>query len=795
MLVKDSWSPDKIFMVGGGLLLCLLVLSAYSNSLYAPFVLDDLHSFVKEPRVLNFTFNIAGLENLAGSKFGIRRFLPMLTFALDLKWGGGSLFAFHVTNIVVHLLATLTLLFLVRSLLLLPKVQSILGFDQTTSAFLAFTVVGLWSLNPVQTNAVTYIVQRMTSMAALFYFLSLACYVRARIGQINDHRITGKSTIFYFLSFLFFTCAMMSKENSATLPAIVFLVEWLLVEESGLFPLLKRRRNLVVAVFLLAVGLIIYKLSHGWLLGGYSRRHFNLPERLLTELRIVASYCFLLLLPLPRWLNLEHDVSLSTSLFSPLSTFFSLVFIVLVVFSAWRSRKKFPLIAFGIFWFFINLLIESSFIPLELEFEHRLYLPSAGFYLVLILILAKFYTCLNGNQSITADRLKIFVSIVVIVCSGLSFLTYTRNMVWNDSVTLWRDCIAKAPAKARPYSNLSTALLQKGEYQKAEEAAEKAIRIGVKGYEEYWVAASNIVASLSRKGEYEKAVARGEQLLKDAPAHAKKNSYPAFLYNLGRAYLDKSDFQTAYDYFLKGYKICFRNDLPESTSFERALVKTLRDGLSQGYDFDPGMNLAEDDPACAEEKMAQIFFGLQNYGQALRYVEKAQRKNHQSVVAEKIKEEIRRIKESNREQKEFGTLKEKYFYHPFADRFHFYMALSFVMEKYDLPGEAFLRYCLQRAAELRGDSPDVYIVTSWYFYRRGNYHKALEIIDQGIALNPEYAQLWVNRGIYALAKRDPEAYPDFTRALSLYPGNPHRLKILKMQSLAEELVKSEISVN
>ncbi|MEA2108596.1 MAG: hypothetical protein U9P07_04175, partial [Pseudomonadota bacterium] len=210
-MVKDNSNyQNKIIVLGAGLVICLLALSAYSNSLYVPFVLDDLHSFVKEPKVLGFTFDLAGLENLTSTKFGVRRYLPMLTFAFDLKWGGGSLAAFHVTNIAIHLLATFSLFFLLQSLFLFSKVNSVFVTNdgRNYSTFLVIIIVGLWSLNPVQTNAVTYIVQRMTSMATLFYFLSFGSYLRGRFYHCQDG-MTKKSLIFYLFSAISLLCAML----------------------------------------------------------------------------------------------------------------------------------------------------------------------------------------------------------------------------------------------------------------------------------------------------------------------------------------------------------------------------------------------------------------------------------------------------------------------------------------------------------------------------------------------------------------------------------------------------------
>ena len=93
----------------------ILILSSYANTLYAPFVLDDMHSFVEQPLVLNFDSTWESFLNLAKTPFGWKRFLPILTFALDLQWGSGTLIAFHITNIIIHILATLSLFFLLKA--------------------------------------------------------------------------------------------------------------------------------------------------------------------------------------------------------------------------------------------------------------------------------------------------------------------------------------------------------------------------------------------------------------------------------------------------------------------------------------------------------------------------------------------------------------------------------------------------------------------------------------------------------------------------------------------------------
>jgi hypothetical protein len=310
----------------------------------------------------------------------------MLTFALDFKLGKGSIGTFHLTNLVIHFLVAAALFFFLSTLFDSKELNPYIdGRRRFPSPILPFLITGLWALNPVQTNAVTYLVQRMTSLAALFYLLSLGLYLSARW----KHREKGLNCIvavYYSLFFITFLSALMCKQNTATLPIVILLLETVFINPHFIKRVFKNKRLFAfLCLFALAMVLgVFYNLFPNGI--SYTHRHFTLSQRLLTELRVLVSYIFLLLLPLPRFMNLEHDVTISSSLFSPMTTLWSLLFLVLIVGVGWRIRKKYPLISLGIFWFFLNLLMESTIFPLELKFEHRLYLPSVGFYLTLVVI-------------------------------------------------------------------------------------------------------------------------------------------------------------------------------------------------------------------------------------------------------------------------------------------------------------------------------------------------------------------------------------------------------------------------
>lgn len=632
------------------LILSLLIFYAYSNTFYAPLVLDDFHSFVEEPKVHVSLLDYESLQDLTKTKFGINRFIPMLTFALDFRLGKGNIGTFHLTNLVIHFLVAAALFFFLSTLFDSQELNPYIdGRRRFPSPILPFLITGLWALNPVQTNAVTYLVQRMASLAALFYLLSLGLYLSARW----KHREKGLNCIvavYYSLFFITFLSALMSKQNTATLPIVILLLEVVVINPHFLKRVFENKRLFAfLCLFALAMVLGVFYSLFPNVLDGYSHRHFTLWQRLLTELRVLVSYIFLLLLPLPRFMNLEHDVTVSSSLFSPMTTLWSLLLLVLIVGVGWRIRKRYPLISLGIFWFFLNLLIESTILPLELKFEHRLYLPSVGFYLTLVVIGFIFTKNISTLNKIRTPHLAAIV-LCFILFSIFSMLTYRRNMDWQDAVTLYEDSVKKAPMKARTHANLAKAYAEAGRYDKAIQEAESAISLGQKGYEDYWVAACNIVASLIAKKHFEQGIKSGEQLLNHAPEDAKKNAYPLFLANLGTAYTHEKRYDLAYDTFYKGLKWLTFSDSPHLLMLEAKMVGLLKEIHQNDDNLARGLLIDSDDAASIDGKMANIFFSLRDYDRAIKYCQKALSKNPGSSGCLTIKQNIEDIKLANKLQ-------------------------------------------------------------------------------------------------------------------------------------------------
>ena len=344
-----------------------------------------------------------------------------------------------------------------------------------------YGLAGLWALNPVQTNAVTYLVQRMASIQTLFYVVSVYFYLKGRCEHIESGRLR-KAFPYYSLCFFSSLLAFLSKPNSAMLPVMLFVTElWffnpdLLTDLWNAFKRSKWPSRVLVFAVLLFASICFYKLFLR-MAGGYGVRNFTMAERLLTESRVVVWYISLLLWPLPSRLSMEHDVVISKTLLSPPTTLLSCILLLLLAFFILRFRRRLPLITYGGMWFFLNLVIESTIVPLELVFEHRLYLPSVGFCLsaVIIFVLIAGHARRRLSQ---ADFVKISWSFFAIIMSCLTLMTFQRNEAWQDAVTINHDAVSKAPNHHRAHANYAVALLRASRFEEAIKEADLAIQLG-----------------------------------------------------------------------------------------------------------------------------------------------------------------------------------------------------------------------------------------------------------------------------------------------------------------------------
>lgn len=437
-------------------LILLLGILIYANSFDVPFVFDDLESIVGNETIRNLGNFLPGGSGL---DFHFRRWVAYFTFALNYRFGGYQVGGYHLVNLSVHLGAALLVYVFVRQAFRTPRLA---GSRLAPRAGLAALLAALFFVaHPVQTQAVTYVVQRLTSLCTCFYLLALVLYAAARLEPAPGRRrllLLGGSVFAAVL-------AMFTKEIAFTLPLAALLFEVTCFDGPW------RQRLSVLLPLLLTMAIIpVLVLAGGELsaAGTLRQARLDIPRShyLLTQFPVIVTYLRLLILPAGQ--NIDYDYPLYTTLFTPPVLLSGLLLGGLLGAGVWLYRKgraeegqggdpAWCLVAFGIFWFFLTLSVESGLVPLpDVIFEHRLYLASIGPAVALAVVFL-----------LAAPRPTAPLCIAAALIVALGVATWQRNQVWRSEGRLWEDTVRKSPGKVRPLYNFGTYL---AEHSRPEEA-------------------------------------------------------------------------------------------------------------------------------------------------------------------------------------------------------------------------------------------------------------------------------------------------------------------------------------
>jgi tetratricopeptide (TPR) repeat protein len=530
---------------------CIASATLYAGTFNAPFVYDDINYITKnDPNVHMTEFSWAALKTAALEGKPRNRPVANISFAINYYFGKEDPFGYHLVNLIIHLLTAVILFYLLRLTLGLVhslKHQAIAPAGMSAD-WIACLAVLIWLIHPVQTNAVTYMVQRMTSLTALFYILSLLLYVKGRVAMQQSRR--PRPAGYLVGCAIAGLCAVFTKQNAGTLPVFILLYEWFFFQD--LRPARSKRilfgGILVVFVFV-AIG-YLYLGGHPFdrILSAYERRDFTLPQRVMTEWRVIAYYAGLIAFPQAGRLLLDHSYPLSDALTVPPTTLVSAGMILAILFLALYTARRNRLIAFCLIWFLGNLVIESSVIGIEIIYEHRLYLPSMMLCLMAVWLLSRWI-----------QRKWQILSILVAVALVFSLWTYQRNQIWASDVTFWKDVAKKSPQKARPLQNLAYSLQQNGRHAEATKYYQASLDI-----EAHPAVYFNLGLSFINEKRYVDAV--------DAYLNALKMGYQApgvhhhFAYALSMA----GEFQAA----LKHYQAALKRDPTNESA--RSRLRALR---------------------------------------------------------------------------------------------------------------------------------------------------------------------------------------------------------------------------
>lgn len=427
------------------LLLCILAVTAacYLPGLTGHFIFDDGANIGKNPflKIENLDFASLWQAAFSGSAGLFQRPISMATFALNYYVSGMDAYYFKMTNLGIHLVNGLLVFVLARHLLNLHLRIRRTTMDSNAISWIAVAVAAIWLLHPFNLTGVLYVVQRMTSLAALFTLAGLALYLSGRQSLLN-----GEKSGFFAIAAAILVAtplAALCKENGVLLPLLILVTEVTLLRWHT--PNLGTRRILVAVVGLsaaipLLIGLFYVLNNPGVILSGYSLRDFSLTERIMTEARVLWFYLHMILLPSMAEMGLHHDdILISRSLFSPWTTLPAIVGLLLIVGGAFALRNKQPMVTFGIAFFLVGHSLESTIFPLEIAFEHRNYFPMFG-----ILLSLAFYT-LDPRFHLPSVRLRRVAFLAIIIM--FSGLTASRAQQWGDPLMM-----RMLEVKRHPYS-------------------------------------------------------------------------------------------------------------------------------------------------------------------------------------------------------------------------------------------------------------------------------------------------------------------------------------------------------
>ena len=741
----------KFYLLLGSVILVLTTLS-YIQTFQAEFQFDDKDFIVENYKIRDIT----DIKSIWQSRpIPSSRFIPFLTFALNYHFSKLDVLGYHLTNFVIHLL-TVALVWWLSSKIVLMQASSLvcstdkagrkkndapaswLENDRVFIWLIPFSTAIIYALHPIQTQAITYISQRMASLATMFYLLSVCFYIALRQPGTSSRKVI----LLYLGSFIAAIMAMFSKEIAITLPLMILFVEGFVLPRVYGDKLRGRKHviALLLLIYLLLTVIILYFYGFKVVTMLFSERiseshHgdiLTLPRYILTQARVWMTFLRLIILPLNQ--NLDYDFPMSHSLLRPWTTFVSLLGLCLMIFYAIKERRHQPIVTFGLFWFFIS--ISANLVPRRhVIFEHKMYLSSIGLCLVLSVII--FYFFRKPRQYLIAT-----MTIALI----LGVLTFQRNKVWRYEVTLWEDIIKKSPAKIRVNNNLGTLYYDLKQYNRALDFFNKALEVNP-GYAS---ANNNRGAVYIEKGLLDLALKDINRAIAIDPEYA--SAYK----NRGDIYKKKGRHQEAlkmYDQALKidprfidGYDV--RGILyGELGKFEKALL-----------DFNKALEMNPNHAGSLHNK-GTVFMRQGKKQAALDLFNRAIKNDPHNPDTYRNRGNI---------HQGMGLMG------PALEDYHQALQLnSDYKDAYNSRGVLYARQGEYQSAvsdfkhALRIDPsyPDAYNNMGMVFKIRKDYPSALKYLNQAIHLNPHYASAYYNRSlVYFEQGLFAEAFNDADKA-------------------------------
>ena len=441
-----------------GILVCLLafVTIIYYPALDSRFLLDDVYNLAQLEQVKNYGINYYIFGGFAGPS---GRPLSLLSFALQYQDWPNNPAAFKTVNFILHLLNGILVWFLSRKLI------SFIEPDRRLQLFLAFFTTALWLLHPMQMSTVLYTIQRMTQLSAFFSLLGILGYLYLRPFAFGKDKNLKLLTLTGLTVWGCALLAILSKENGILLLFFILLIEITLLSQFERSRIWKAWATiflflpLFILVFYLASSFAHVQLS-------YEFRSFTLEQRLLTQAPVLFDYLRHILVPSYGAFGLYHDdYPISTTVLDPPFTLVVVIGIFVLLAAAIKLQKSMPVFSFSIGWFFIGHLLESTYLNLELYFEHRNYLPILGISFGLAWLIIWLYKIVDSKKLITTA-----MTIYLLLLTSISWV---EARVWSRPAYQAMEWARLNPDSIRALDDLAAVLIQTENHQGAIEVYDR----------------------------------------------------------------------------------------------------------------------------------------------------------------------------------------------------------------------------------------------------------------------------------------------------------------------------------
>lgn len=469
------------------LVLLTAVYFSYRPGLTGDFVFDDYGNIVNNPQLNVTAWSAEEIFRVAtsGNAGPLGRPIAVLTFALNVATAGLDPWYFKLTNVIIHLASVGAVGWLGFGLF---RAWGVAGWSAVNShitpptklhpIWSALIVAALWGMHPINLTGVLYVVQRMTSLSALFGITSMALYVSLRThDSCTNPRRPWKHSFAYLTAAGLWAASVLSKEGGVLfVPLLIWIEYYLFGFKIAGRPLEFKghefRGWFGWALVSVATAGSLALLAHYFTPAAFSTREFTPVERILTETRVICAYLQMLVFPQVGIMSLYHDdIPISISLWEPISTAWATAFLIITTIILWLLRRKWPGLTFVWGWFLICHALESTFFPLELMHEHRNYIASVA----LAFLVAQIISFGSSKNTVIT---KLFVGWLLIAL--LSTLTMLRAIEWSNPLLAARIEAERHPSSMRANYELGRQYLlgyERGylEQEQAEQAAMTAL--------------------------------------------------------------------------------------------------------------------------------------------------------------------------------------------------------------------------------------------------------------------------------------------------------------------------------